>query len=96
MGVSFDPNERLRLFGGVHKGFTAPTNAPGVNEERALNYELGLRANGEGWHGELTGFWSDYDNLLGDVHRIARRGSYEVGDASTRMPATRCGVEGVE
>ena len=92
MGVSFDPNERLRLFGGVHKGFTAPTNAPGVNEERALNYELGLRANGEGWHGELTGFWSDYDNLLG-VCTASSGADCEVGDAFNGDAATVRGVE---
>ena len=92
MGVSFDPNEMLRLYGGVHKGFTAPTNAPDVKEERAVNYELGLRANGEAWRGELTGFWSDYDNLLG-VCTASSGADCEVGDAFNGDAATVRGLE---
>ena len=40
-GAIYSLTDRLTLFGGVHKGFTAPTNAPGVDEETALNYEAG-------------------------------------------------------
>ena len=82
----------LRLFGGVHKGFTAPTNAPGVKEERAVNFELGLRANGDAWHGEMTGFWSDYDNLLG-VCTASSGADCEVGDAFNGDAATVRGLE---
>ena len=92
MGVSFDANERLRLFGGVHKGFTAPTNAPGVREETAVNFEFGLRAHGGAWNGELTGFWSDYDNLLG-VCTASSGADCEVGDAFNGDAATVLGLE---
>ena len=92
IGLSFDANERLRLFAGVHKGFTAPTNAPGVKEEQAINYELGLRANGDVWNGELTGFWSDYDNLLG-VCTASSGANCEVGDAFNGDAATVRGLE---
>ena len=92
MGVSFDAHERLRLFAGVHKGFTAPTNAAGVKEETAVNFELGLRANGDAWNGELTGFWSDYDNLLG-VCTASSGVNCEVGDAFNGDAATVRGLE---
>ena len=92
IGVSFDVNQRLRLFGGAHKGFTAPTNAPGVDEEKAFNYEFGVRAHGDAWHGELTGFWSDYDNLLG-VCTASSGTDCEVGDAFNGDAATIKGVE---
>ena len=92
IGISFDPHERLRLFGGAHMGFTAPTNAPGIKEERAINFELGLRAHGEGWNGELTGFWSDYDNLLG-VCTASSGADCEVGDAFNGDAATVHGIE---
>ena len=92
MGMSFKAHERLRLFGGVHKGFTAPTNAAGVNEETAVNYELGLRTHGDAFKGELTGFWSDYDNLLG-VCTASSGADCEVGDAFNGDAATVRGVE---
>lgn len=92
IGISFDPHERFRILGGVHKGFTVPTNAPGVKEERAINFELGLRANGEGWTGELTGFLSDYDNVLG-VCTASSGAGCEAGDAFNGDAATVRGVE---
>ena len=92
IGLSFDPNERLRVFGGVHKGFTAPTNAPGVKEERAINFELGMRAHGKGWNGELTGFLSDYDNLLG-ICTASSGADCEIGDAFNGDAATVLGLE---
>lgn len=92
IGLSFDFREGLRLFGGVHKGFTAPTNAAGIREERAVNYELGLRAQGDGWTGELIGFWSDYDNLLG-VCTASSGSDCEVGDAFNGDAATVRGLE---
>jgi Fe(3+) dicitrate transport protein len=48
----------------VHEGFT-PTATVGADAERALNYELGARYNDGRLNGEVVGFYSDYDNLLG-------------------------------
>jgi Fe(3+) dicitrate transport protein len=67
IGVGYDATPELRLFGGVHRGFSPP--GPGTNEltepEKSVNYELGARF-GRGSLGiELTGFFSDYSNLLG-------------------------------
>ncbi len=79
-GLAYRFNDRVSLFGGVHKGFTAPSNGPGVQEEKALNYEAGVRFINENMQAEATWFLSDYDNLLGQC--TASSGSdCEIGDA---------------
>ena len=92
MGAVFVASERLAFFGGVHKGFTAPSNAPGVDEETALNYEAGLRFLGDGMQGEAAWFLSDYDNLLGEC--TASSGvDCAIGDAFNGDAATVFGIE---
>lgn len=92
MGAVYVLNGKLSLFGGVHKGFTAPTNAPGVREETALNYEAGLRFTDERFNGEATWFLSDYDNLLGEC--TASSGvDCVIGDAFNGDAATVLGLE---
>ena len=91
-GAIYHLNDRLALFGGVHKGFTAPTNAPGVDEETALNYEAGVRFHGQRLSAEATGFLSDYENLLGEC--TASSGTdCEIGDAFNGDAATVIGLE---
>ncbi len=92
IGASFEAAENTELFVGAHKGFTAPSNAPGVDEETAFNYEAGARIYGRRWSGELTAFLSDYDNLLGEC--TASSGAVcEVGDAFNGDAATVRGIE---
>ena len=92
VGATYSPNDRLTLFGGVHKGFTAPTNAPGVDEETAWNVEAGARFNGERFSAEATGFLSDYDNLLGEC-TASSGADCEIGDAFNGDAATVMGLE---
>lgn len=67
IGVLYDVDSSLQLFGGVHKGFGP--GGPGADEETdpesSVNYELGLRSLGPTSSVEVTGFFSDYDNILG-------------------------------
>ena len=67
VGASFRVNTRLGLFGGVHKGFSPP--GPGSTEdtkaEESINYEFGVRAQSRPANFQLTGFFNNYDNLLG-------------------------------
>lgn len=92
LGVVYQLNNQISLFGGVHKGFTAPSNSPGVKEEEAINYELGLRFNGDNINAEATYFLSDYDNLLGEC--TGSSGSdCEIGDAFNGDAATVQGLE---
>ncbi len=91
-GAIYSINDRLTLFGGVHKGFTAPTNAPGVDEETAWNYEAGARFSGERLSAEATWFLSDYDNLLGEC-TASSGADCEIGDAFNGDAATVVGLE---
>ena len=92
LGIAYGFTEELSAFGGVHKGFSAPSNAPNVDAEEALNYELGLRFERDALKAELAFFYSDYDNLLGEC--TASSGSdCEIGDAFNGDAATVQGVE---
>mgnify|MGYP006079214483 FL=1 len=91
IGASYQLSDSNVVFAGAHKGFTAPTNAPDVKEETAINYELGLRHSGA-LYAEATLFLSDYDNLLGQC--TASSGSNcVIGDAFNGEAATVKGLE---
>lgn len=65
MGFNYNFSNQLSLFGGVHKGFSPPGNAPGEKAEESLNYELGTRFLAGNLRGEWIGFFNNYTNLLG-------------------------------
>ena len=92
MGVLYRIGDAATVVVGVHKGFTAPSNAPGVEVEEALNYELGVRLGIGRNRLELIGFMSDYDNLLGEC-TSASGVDCEAGDAFNGDAATVRGLE---
>ena len=92
LGVLYRLSDNLTLLAGVHKGFTAPSNAPDVKEEEAINYELGLRYASNGLRGEVIGFLSDYDNILGEC-TSSSGADCTAGDAFNGDAATVAGVE---
>lgn len=92
LGVLYRMSDNLTFLAGVHKGFTAPSNSPGVKEEKAINYELGLRYAHNGLRGEVIGFLSDYDNILGECTSSSGT-DCTVGDAFNGDAATVAGVE---
>ena len=65
IGANYRFNNNVSLFGGVHKGFSPPSNTLGQNPEESINYELGSRFSYKGFNGEVIGFYNDYQNLLG-------------------------------
>ncbi len=65
VGFNYKFDNRVSVFGGVHKGFSPPGNSTGEDPEESINYELGSRFNVGGLQGELVGFYNDYSNLLG-------------------------------
>ena len=92
LGILYQVNGSLSVLGGAHKGFTAPSNSPNVNEETAINYELGFRYQNDSLSTELIGFMSDYDNILGEC--TASSGSNcTIGDAFNGDAATVTGLE---
>ncbi len=92
IGVLYRVNDGLSLLGGVHKGFSAPPNAPGIKEEESVNYELGLRYGAERWNLEAIAFLTDYKNLLG-ICTASSGSDCEIGDAFNGDAATIQGLE---
>ena len=92
MGVLFNVDGHWSVLAGYHKGFSAPSNSPGVEEEKADNYEFGVRYAGTHLRGEVIAFHSDYENLVGECTHSSG-GNCEPGDAFNGDAAT---VEGVE
>lgn len=92
MGAIYRVNDATALIAGVHKGFTAPSNALDIDAEEALNVELGLRVHADGGHFEAMAFLSDYDNLLGECTSSSGV-DCETGDAFNGDAATVRGLE---
>jgi Fe(3+) dicitrate transport protein len=65
VGANYKINNYLSFYGGVHKGFAPPTNTPGTDTERSVNYELGTRFAYKKFSGEVVGYFNNYSNLLG-------------------------------
>jgi Fe(3+) dicitrate transport protein len=91
-GAIYKISDSLSIVAGVHKGFTAPSNSPGVREEEAINSEFGVRFNNGRTRAELIAFSSDYENLLGEC-TSSSGSNCEIGDAFNGDAATVRGVE---
>lgn len=91
-GIGFNYNfNDLSVFGGVHKGFSPPSNQPGEDPEESVNYELGTRFSFLGISGEIVGFYNDYSNLLGsDLAATGGTGSLD------QFNAGEVNVQGLE
>ena len=92
IGALYRLNDRTTVLAGVHKGFTAPSNAPSVRPEEALNYEIGVRFRGSDAQFEAVAFLSDYDNLLGECTSSSGV-DCEPGDAFNGDAVTVRGLE---
>ena len=92
LGTLYRFSDNWVAVAGIHKGFTAPSNAPDVDEEEAINYELGFRYANANMRGEIIGFLNDYDNILGEC--TASSGiDCSIGDAFNGDAATIAGAE---
>ena len=81
----------ISVFGGVHKGFSPPSNQEGQKAEESINYELGTRFVLGNVRGELVGFYNNYSNLLGsDLAATGGTGSLE------QFNAGEVSVNGIE
>ena len=65
IGANYKINKNVSFFGGVHKGFAPPTNTPGTQAEKSINYELGSRFYYNKLSGEIISYFNNYSNLLG-------------------------------
>lgn len=71
VGVSYLVKDNMRVFGGVHKGFSPPgmpsvsANATQAKTETASSYELGYKVNYKNLKLQAIGFLNNYQNILG-------------------------------
>ena len=68
LGLLWSAMGDVNLFSGVYRGFSPvpPGSLASVTPETAWNWEAGARLGGSGqWHGELVGYYNDYQNLSG-------------------------------
>lgn len=71
VGAAWQPIKPLVVIAGVHRGFSpiAPGQSADVRPEESTNVEAGARldlARMVGFTGELIGFYSHYENILGE------------------------------
>lgn len=69
VGFNYELNEEAALFGGIYKGFGVPSPRSVLNSgtdlEESIGYELGSRVRRGAFYGELVGFYTDFENLVG-------------------------------
>ena len=79
IGLHWQVTDSLGLLAGAYRGFSpAGPGSSGVDPERSLNFEYGVRLRLESVELEAVGFFSDYKNLLGRC-RVSDSGC-EVGE----------------
>jgi Fe(3+) dicitrate transport protein len=71
LGVAWAVHDSVSVLGGVHRGFSpvAPGQTGDVRPEESTNAELGVRfdvARQLGLSGEVIGYFSHYDNIVGE------------------------------
>lgn len=67
IGAEYSFSPRLAAFAGVHKGFSppGPSDVQGLKPEESVAYELGTNIKRNSLVSQVTFFYNDYDNLLG-------------------------------
>jgi Fe(3+) dicitrate transport protein len=91
IGLDYHFNRYLRVFGGVHKGFSPPGSQDETEPEASINTELGAGYRKNALSGQLILFYNDYSNLLGSD--LAASGGGGTGDL---FNAGEVSVRGIE
>jgi Fe(3+) dicitrate transport protein len=65
VGLFYKLSDNLGLLAGVYRGFSPAGPGSGVDPEESINYEYGFRYTNDTFHGEVIGFFSDYESLIG-------------------------------
>ncbi len=69
IGFNYEVDEINSVYGGVFRGIAAPgpsSHLPNdVDWERSTGYEFGFRHAGENFNSEIGGFYTDFQNLIG-------------------------------
>lgn len=67
VGANYELSDVNSLFGGIYRGVSSPGAGDyfkGVDEEESIAYELGIRHRRDALNLELTGFFTDFKNLI--------------------------------
>lgn len=97
VGINYDFNKWMSVFGGIHKGFSPPgmpsvtNNSQQAKAETSINYELGYRFENNALQLQAVGFYNNYDNILGSDN--VSGGGAGTGDM---FNAGNARIEGVE
>ena len=69
IGFNYEYDKNLNLFAGIYEGFAPPSPSTNTSqkEESSVNYEAGFRYKTEDIFSEVTLFFNDYSNLLGQA-----------------------------
>lgn len=71
IGIAYALKSNMRLFGGIHRGFSPPgmpsisSKTSQAKSETAINYELGYRVNKNHFKTQIIAFLNNYQNILG-------------------------------
>ncbi|NBB88754.1 MAG: TonB-dependent receptor [Bacteroidetes bacterium] len=80
VSVDYKLSDKSNGFASVVRGFTPPGDSEETDPEQSINSELGLRYfEGKKVQFQLTGFWHQYQNLLGN--RLVAGGNPAAVDA---------------
>ena len=66
IGLNYNLNNKISIFGGIHKGYSPPGSSDGQKAEESLNSELGARVAFNNVNSEIIFFQNNYSNLLGN------------------------------
>lgn len=66
VGLNYTLNNKISLFGGIHKGFSPPGNSVGEKAEESINVEAGVRLSYNNLNAEIIAYRNAYSNLLGN------------------------------
>jgi Fe(3+) dicitrate transport protein len=92
LGATYKVNGNLSLLAGIYQGFGAPTVTDGVDNEEALNIEVGGRYQDGNTSASLVVFSSDYENLVGEcTQSVGCTGN--IGDTFNGGEASVLGAE---
>lgn len=69
VGLNYELSETLSAFGGIHEGIAIPSPSdslgfPPVLPEESVSYELGMRHRSANFNAEVTGFLTDFSQII--------------------------------
>lgn len=91
VGINYRLNNKINVFGGIHKGFAPPGSSADTNPEESVNYEVGVRKFGKALNVTTIFYLNNYNNLLGTD--LAASGGVGSGDLFNAGSARTQGVE---